>query len=290
MSSKTELVKLLRNTYNCSITQAMAALKDGNYDLTSSKKAIETILERDSTKKAEKALNRGVGSEGLIGTIILNSGFPITTGVPALNRARGGILQVNCETDFVARTTNFKQLVQDVSHTLAFLNESNGFKDIDLNGDILSAPLIQSNPDSTPSTSSNTSIKDAITQTIANVGENITLQRFSGFSLNPATDKSSPFRLLGQFTHNKLQNESNSPVELGTLAGLIDLEVSNTSNESTASSLAKKIARQSVAIPSETLEDFNSQELLGGAEGESVLDHLKSMDAKILDFKRWSIK
>ncbi|TIA87192.1 hypothetical protein E3P99_03328 [Wallemia hederae] len=200
-----------------------------------------------------------------------------------MNRARGGLAQLSCQSDFVGRTDEFKKLVEDVTHSLSFLVDANGFKDVDIASGVLDAPLIASSPDSTPATTSNQSIQDAITSTIAKVGENITLKRFTAFNLPGAKSEQSPIRALGQFTHSTQPNSqinSNSPVQLGLLAALVDLEVSGSANQDAVNQLSRKIARQSVAMDCDTVEQLEEQELLGGVDAQTVKAYLDEWTAQ----------
>ena len=299
MSSKIELIKQLRTKFGCSLNQAVKSLNESGNDIVQAEKTLQTILSSDNAAKISKAMGKGEGSEGLIGSVVLHNGFPITRGIPAMNRARGGLAQLSCQSDFVGRTDEFKKLVEDVTHSLSFLVDANGFKDVDIAGGVLEAPLIASSPDSTPATTSHQSIQDAITSTIAKVGENITLKRFTAFNLPGAKSEQSPLRALGQFTHSTQSNSqmnSNSPVQLGLLAALVDLEVSGSANQDAVNQLSRKIARQSVAMDCDTVEQLEEQELLGGVDAQTVKaylnewtaqNHLESVQVK--DFRRWGL-
>lgn len=295
MLQRTQLVSLLRSKTQCSISQALKAINTSNGSYEHSHQVLAEILSKDSIKKAEKASTRPSGKEGLIGSLILHSGYPITSGKPALNRSRGGICEINCETDFVARTTTFKTLVQDVTHSLAFLTDSNnGFKNFDdLNLNDL--PLISSNPLSTEPSSS-TSLKDAINDSISKLGENITFKRFSNFSLNDPLNEN--LNILGQFIHGKLSNEENksSPVQLGSLATLVNLSYNNTNynklyDQNTVENLSKVIARQLTAFPVDEINnEFYDQPLIGSSdESQTVKSHLDNYNCYVDGFRRWNV-
>ena len=78
------------------------ALEEANGDM---EKAIE-ILKKKGMAKAEKKATR-VAKEGLIGSYVHMGG------------KIGVLVEVNCETDFVARTDEFKQLVKDIAMQIA---------------------------------------------------------------------------------------------------------------------------------------------------------------------------
>src|SRR6266403_4324277 len=69
-------------------------------------------------KKAAKVSHRTAG-EGLVGASVLSRGTGSSPG-----GVRAALVELNCETDFVARNALFGRLVADVAHTAAFLAES----------------------------------------------------------------------------------------------------------------------------------------------------------------------
>ena len=102
MDIDVSLVKDLRQKTGAGIMDCKRALKEtqGNID-----KAIE-FLRQKGLAKATKRVGRRA-DEGLIGSYI-HAGDRI-----------GVLVEVNCETDFVARTPEFKDLVKDISMHIA---------------------------------------------------------------------------------------------------------------------------------------------------------------------------
>jgi elongation factor Ts len=102
MDIDVSLVKDLRQKTGAGIMDCKRALKEtqGNMD-----KAIE-FLRQKGLAKATKRVGRRA-DEGLIGSYI-HAGGRI-----------GVLVEVNCETDFVARTQEFKDLVKDISMHIA---------------------------------------------------------------------------------------------------------------------------------------------------------------------------
>ena len=90
-------VKKLRDQTGAGMMECKAALTeaDGNFD------AANTILRKRGLASAAKKAGRAT-SEGLIGSRL------------SADRSAGILVEVNCETDFVARTDDFQQLVQDI--------------------------------------------------------------------------------------------------------------------------------------------------------------------------------
>ncbi len=79
----------------------------------------------------------------------------------------GALIELNCETDFVARTEDFKQLAREIAMQAA----ANGAEDVD------ALKAQNYNRDSSKT------IENLITDTVAKVGENIVLRRVARFEL-----------------------------------------------------------------------------------------------------------
>jgi elongation factor Ts len=104
MAVKIEDVKRLKDLTGVGLTDAKAALEeaDGNFD-----KALEAMRKKGLTK-AEKRGEREA-RQGLVGTYNHDGRI-------------GVLVEVNCETDFVARNDIFKDLVKDVAMHIAATN------------------------------------------------------------------------------------------------------------------------------------------------------------------------
>lgn len=97
-----KLVKELRDKTGAGMLDCKKALAESDGDI---EKAVEWLRKRGITK-AEKALSKTT-AEGLVGSYIHTGG-------------RVGVLvEVNCQTDFVARNESFQQLVRDVAMQIA---------------------------------------------------------------------------------------------------------------------------------------------------------------------------
>jgi elongation factor Ts len=90
-------VKKLRDQTGAGMMECKGALTEANGDFDEA----NTILRKRGLASASKKAGRAT-SEGLIGNRL------------ASDRSSGTIVEVNCESDFVARTPDFQQLVQDV--------------------------------------------------------------------------------------------------------------------------------------------------------------------------------
>ncbi len=95
-------VKELRNRTGAGIMDCKSALTEADGDI---EKAIEILRTKGLAKAAKKAGR--IVSEGLVGSYI-HAGGKI-----------GVLVEVNCETDFVAKTDDFKQFVKDIAMHIA---------------------------------------------------------------------------------------------------------------------------------------------------------------------------
>ena len=97
-----QMVKELRERSGAGIMDCKTALKEAEGDLAQA----ELILRKRGIAIAQKKSSRAA-NEGMIGTYI-HPGSKL-----------GVLVEVNCETDFVARTDDFQQLVHDVAMHVA---------------------------------------------------------------------------------------------------------------------------------------------------------------------------
>jgi elongation factor Ts len=100
-----KIVMALREKTNAGMMECKKALTEAAGDLEKA----ETILRKSGTIKAEKKADRQT-KEGIIASYIHMAG------------RIGVLIEVNCETDFVARNENFQALVKDISLHIAASN------------------------------------------------------------------------------------------------------------------------------------------------------------------------
>lgn len=105
MEITADMVKELRQRTGIGVMECKEALKEANGDL---EKAIE-ILRKKGYARAQDKMNREA-AEGLVGSYI------------HMNGRIGVLVEVNCETDFVARNEEFKELVKNVCLQIAACN------------------------------------------------------------------------------------------------------------------------------------------------------------------------
>jgi elongation factor Ts len=97
-----QLVKQLRDRTGAGMMECKSALIEANGDLGNA----EVILRKRGIASAHKKSAR-VTKQGLIGSYIHSGG------------QLGVVVEVNCESDFVARTADFQELVHDIAMHIA---------------------------------------------------------------------------------------------------------------------------------------------------------------------------
>jgi elongation factor Ts len=159
MPSTTELIKELREKTGAGIMECKRAVDDASGDL---EKAVQLIKER-GLAMAEKKAGREAG-QGLIDSYVHAGRI-------------GAMIELNCETDFVARTDDFKTLAREIAMQVAATNPSRLTSTEESNdGDVplLDQPYIRD---------SGKTVQDLLNETIARVRENIVIRRFARFEL-----------------------------------------------------------------------------------------------------------
>lgn len=165
MEISIEMIKELRNQCGAGVMDCRNALLEVNGDV---EKALQ-ILKEKGLLKAQKRADR-VTTQGLVEAYIHTGG------------RIGALIEVNCETDFVARTDEFKALAHELAMQVAalapqFITEEEIPDGANVEPQVaclLLQPYIR-DPGKT--------VRDVIIETIARVGENIRVRRFARFEL-----------------------------------------------------------------------------------------------------------
>ena len=207
-----------------SITKAREALAASNNDVSTALAWLQNDLAVSGAQKAAKIAHRATG-EGLIGASILARGTGSTTGHGGV---RAALVEINCETDFVARNAVFSRLVADVAHTTAFLAEpesnssSNNIRNVP-RGLLLDAPLLSAEgPTPSPVAAlSNGTVSDAIRAAVAKLGENIVLQRAAAVAYDPVPPARSELGLrVAAYAHGNVGAQLPQSQAQGRVAAL----------------------------------------------------------------------
>ncbi len=165
MDVSTEKIKELRGKSGAGIMDCRQALITSEGDMD---KALELLKEKGLTiakKKAERTTEQGI-----IAAYVHNTG------------RIGAMVELDCETDFVARTDEFKELSRCLAMQVAALSPQYVSKeDLPQGSDLdpkevclLAQPFIK-DPAKT--------VNDMVIEAIAKVGENIRVKRFTRFEI-----------------------------------------------------------------------------------------------------------
>lgn len=142
------MVKELRERTSAGMMDCKKALVESDGDM---EKAIEWLREKGLSQAAKKASR--IAAEGVVAQYISEDG---TVGV---------IVEVNCETDFVAKTDNFISFCNNVAKHIAKANPA----DVD-------ALLIQAFVDDASKT-----VSDLVSEATVAIGEKISIRRFARY-------------------------------------------------------------------------------------------------------------
>ena len=149
-------VKDLREKTGAGMMDCKKVLTETDGDM---EKAIELLRERGIAKAAKKSGR--VAAEGLVEAYISEDGKV------------GAIVEVNAETDFVAKNEEFKEFVLSVAKQVVLKNP----KDLD---DLLAQESIDE---------AGKTVKDVLTDKIAKIGENMNIRRYARFESEGLIEK-----------------------------------------------------------------------------------------------------
>jgi elongation factor Ts len=205
MSVSLELVKKLREESGAPMMECKKALEEAGGDLD---KAFTVLRKRGQASAAKKSSR--VATEGAVGSYI-HAGGKI-----------GVLIEVNCETDFVARNEEFQQLVHDLAMQVCatdprFIRKEDVTPEIlEREKEVLRAQVEASGkPEAVltrivegklgkffedtclyeqhfiKDTTGTMTVGELLTSKIAKFGENITVRRFSRFKVGEGLSKGS---------------------------------------------------------------------------------------------------
>lgn len=143
-----EQVKTLREKTGAGMMDCKKVLTETDGDMD---KAMELLRERGISKAAKKSDR--IAAEGLVCTYVSE------------DKKVGALVEVNAETDFVAKNIDFKNFVADVAKQIAEKNPT----DVDA---LLSQESIKE---------AGKTVKEVLTDKIATIGENMSIRRFARF-------------------------------------------------------------------------------------------------------------
>ncbi|MCI5888884.1 MAG: translation elongation factor Ts [Brachyspira sp.] len=151
MNITAQMVKELRDKTGAGMMDAKKALVETDGDM---EKAME-VLRQKGMASADKKMGR-IAAEGLIASFVSDS--------------CGAMVEVNCETDFVAKNDEFKELTSGLAQMVAETNPAD-------NDALLASTCPKCGK----------AISEVIKEKIASIGEKITFRRFVRYEGNTAT-------------------------------------------------------------------------------------------------------
>lgn len=137
MAITAAMVKELRDTTGAGMMDAKKALTENDGDMEA---AVDWLRTKGLAKAAKKSGR--VAAEGLVGV--------------SIGDGKGVAVELNSETDFVAKNADFQQLVRDITDTGLTVGDIEALKAAQVNG---------------------RAVGDVLTEAISRIGENMTLRR-----------------------------------------------------------------------------------------------------------------
>jgi len=173
-----QMVKELRESTGAGMMDCKAALAETNGDMT----AAQDWLRKKGLSKAAKKAGR-VAAEGLIGVLVKGT--------------KGVVVELNSETDFVARNDLFQGLVKMIADVA-----------ISVGTDVEKIKAAKAG---------SITVSESIANTIAKIGENMTLRRAGALSVGKGA--------IGSYVHNSVTDG------LGKIGVIVGLESSGKPDE-----------------------------------------------------------
>jgi elongation factor Ts len=183
------LVKELRESTGAGMMDCKAALTstDGDFEA-----AVDWLRKKGLSKAAKKADR--VAAEGLVAALVSGT--------------KGVVVEVNSETDFVARNSDFQTLVQNIG-------------EVALKADKTDTEALAAN-----AYPGGGSVAEAITNAIAHIGENLSLRRAAALSVSEG--------VVGRYVHSQVVDGQ------GKIAVIVALE--SKGDKESLSALARQLA------------------------------------------------
>ncbi|RSH84185.1 Elongation factor Ts, mitochondrial [Apiotrichum porosum] len=306
------LIAKLRKTHPVPMAQAREALEKSNLDVDAAVAYLSSATSASAQKKAAKVADR-VTSEG-------------TVAVSLLGGRRVAMVQLACETDFVARNDVFLKAARGIAETAAFLDvptddpaspvpqPAQDAIQVFPNDALLSAPLISVPADGTtaaaPSDEAQT-VQQVLLASLQQTSENLKLVRAASFAA-PFPSTPTTRMVPGAYTHG-------GDDTTGKVGGIVVLSVEGAGDKPIAAmiaapegaqldtdlqALARNLARQVVGFPTKALvagegvedeEALLSQTAMLLGSDQKVADVVakwgeeRGVKVSIVDMRRWAV-
>ncbi|OAM84174.1 translation elongation factor Ts [Devosia elaeis] len=216
------MVKQLRDSTGVGMMDCKKALAETNGDMEA---AIDWLRTRGLAKAAKKADR--VAAEGLVGVV--------TAG------AKAAVVEVNSETDFVARNEQFQNIVANVAKLA-----------LDADGDVVKLGEM-------PFPGTGHSVSAELTEAIAKIGENMNLRRTETVEVSDGVVES--------YVHNAVKTG------LGKIGILVALE--STGDKAALSALGKQLAMHIAAAQPQAISPEDLDQDVVARERAIILEQVK---------------
>jgi elongation factor Ts len=225
-----QLVKELRDKTGAGMMDCKSALAETGGEM---EQAVDWLRKKGLAKAAKKAGR--VAAEGLIGV--------------ALAGTKGIVVEVNSETDFVARNDLFQKLVRDIAQVaLKAGGDVDAIKSAKVEGG---------------------TVDEAIATAIATIGENMTLRRAAALSVGSGA--------IGQYVHSAVSDG------LGKIGVIVALESSGKGDELTA--IGRQIAMHVASANPQAIDPSGLDPAVVQREKDVLADKFKQQGkpANVID-------
>ncbi|KAK7695068.1 hypothetical protein QCA50_002258 [Cerrena zonata] len=300
-----KLVAELRKLTEVSLSKAREALSASNNDVQAALEWLEKDASVSGAKKAAKLQGRDA-KEGLIGTSVLSRGTGAGEG-PVRGGVRGAMVELNCETDFVARNELFGKLLADISHTAAFISEhtstSGDLSDVfqPLPIEVLQDAPLLSHTSTDSLRPAKQTISEAIQELVGKVGEKISLRRALTAVIPSERILAGSAYHLTSYAHGSIRIPGQGRISallLSNLTGSHDKLNQLFSSQDTSKelfSIQHALARQAVGFPTLTIKppswNASEDELASALLAQQFMMYAPSNGANVAEFlQQWSKK
>jgi elongation factor Ts len=216
-----QMVKELRDSTGAGMMDCKSALGETNGDMEA---AVDWLRKKGLSKAAKKAGR--VAAEGLIGI--------------ALAGAKGVVVEVNSETDFVARNDLFQGLVKMIAQVA-----------LDAGTDVEKIKAAKAG---------SITVAEAIADTVAKIGENMTLRRAAALSVSQG--------VVASYVHNSVTDG------LGKIGVLVALESAGKTDE--LATLGRMVAMHVAAANPQAVDSAGLDSALVAREKDVLADKAKA--------------
>jgi elongation factor Ts len=215
-----QMVKELRESTGAGMMDCKTALTEANGDMT----AAQDWLRKKGLSKAAKKAGR-VAAEGLIGIRVQGT--------------KGVVVEVNSETDFVARNDLFQGLVKMIADVALSIGD-----------DMEKIKAAKAG---------SMTVSESISETIAKIGENMTLRRAAGLSVGKGA--------IGSYVHNAVTDG------LGKIGVIVAIESPGKADE--LSELARLLAQHVAAANPQAIDPSGLDRAVVDRERNVLADKFK---------------